>query len=134
MLSHDILICVYRQRFAMGHGGYGYGESSIAGPSRLLACFALAAQGAYRKLTLFCWHALQMEEFIKYRTPEEQLQLLAQVLSSKELVESLERECGRDKLEAGNIVQCSAVLTSVVLYCYVRHILQNCFGLVGCTR
>jgi hypothetical protein len=39
---------------------------------------------------------------VLYRTQREQLELLSQVLHSKELAESLARECGKDALEAGD--------------------------------
>ncbi|WIA23544.1 hypothetical protein OEZ85_000275 [Tetradesmus obliquus] len=42
------------------------------------------------------------EPWIQCRTQREQLELLSQVLHSKELADSLARECGKDALEAGD--------------------------------
>jgi hypothetical protein len=47
-------------------------------------------------------HVPQAEPWVLYRTQREQLELLSQVLHSKELAESLARECGKDALEAGD--------------------------------
>jgi hypothetical protein len=44
--------------------------------------------------------ALQSEHFIQCRTQGEQLQLLSKVINSKESLEALERECGRDETGA----------------------------------
>lgn len=45
---------------------------------------------------------VQAEDFIKYRTQAEQLQLLTMVVSSKAKVDELERDCGKE--EAGDDV------------------------------
>jgi hypothetical protein len=52
----------------------------------------------------------QAEDFIQCRTQAEQLQLLNAVINSKDTLEALERECGKDKEEAGGL--CSVRLLS----------------------
>eukprot|EP00879_Flechtneria_rotunda_P000696 GHRR01000813.1.p1 GENE.GHRR01000813.1~~GHRR01000813.1.p1 ORF type:complete len:1479 (+),score=656.13 GHRR01000813.1:508-4437(+) len=42
------------------------------------------------------------EDWVKYRTQDQQLELLGQVLHAKEVAESLARECGKDVQEAGD--------------------------------
>lgn len=46
----------------------------------------------------------QAEHFIQCRTQGEQLQLLSKVINSKETLEALERECGKE--EAGGWRPC----------------------------
>lgn len=44
----------------------------------------------------------QAEHFIQCRTQSEQLQLLSKVINSKDTLEALERECGKE--EAGGLL------------------------------
>lgn len=59
-----------------------------------------------------CTAAAQAEDFIQCRTQAEQLQLLNAVINSKDMLEALERECGKDKEEAGEL--CSGRLSCAI--------------------
>lgn len=64
-----------------------------------------------------CAAAAQAEDFIQCRTQAEQLQLLNAVINSKDTLEALERECGKDKEEAGEL--CSGRLSCATRGHYV---------------
>lgn len=108
-IALDIVLTGLRPRTAAGTAAAmhnGYARPSLTLPKHVaLGCVRLMAPlfstALCMILHMFMFFFCQVEDFIQFRRKDEQLQLLNKVINSKELAESLERECGKDKMETG---------------------------------